>query len=101
MPNYNLGAIWGPSLLTVDSMEASTYAQTSSESDVCRDLIDNYMFIFDVAEEELEKEAKISETLEKINKHDRGRQALKRSGLYHISYCFIFFFLISKKKNNF
>ena len=80
MPNYNLGAIWGPSLLTVDSMEASTYAQTSSESDVCRDLIDNYMFIFDVAEEELEKEAKISETLEKINKHDRGRQALKRSG---------------------
>ena len=38
------------------------------------------MFIFDVAEEELQKEAKISETLEKINKHDRGRQALKRSG---------------------
>ena len=49
--------------------------------DVCRDLIDNYMFIFDVAEEELQKEAKISETLEKINKHDRGRQALKRSGI--------------------
>jgi len=64
----------------VDSMEASTYLQTSTESDVCRDLIDNYMFIFDVAEEELQKEAKISETLEKINKHDRGRQALKRSG---------------------
>jgi len=80
MPNYNLGAIWGPSLLTVDSMEASTYSQTSTESDVCRDLIDFYMFIFDVAEEELQKEAKISETLEKINKHDRGRQALKRSG---------------------
>ena len=39
MPNYNLGAIWGPSLLTVDSMEASSFAQTSNESDVCRDLI--------------------------------------------------------------
>ena len=45
MPNYNLGAIWGPSLLTVDSMEASTYSQTSTESDVCRDLIDFYMYV--------------------------------------------------------
>ena len=77
MPNYNLGAIWGPSLLTVDSMEASNYSQTSTESDVCRDLIDNYMFVFDVAEEELQKEAKISETLVKINKQDWGQQALK------------------------
>ena len=80
MPNYNLGAIWGPSLLTVDSMEASTYAQTSGESDVCRDLIDNYRFVFDVPEEEIRKELKISETLEKINKFDRGRCLLKRSG---------------------
>ena len=80
MPNYNLGAIWGPSLLTVDTMQASTYAQTSSESDVCRDLIDNYKLIFNVNDDELKKEAIISETLEKINKFDRGRCLLKRSG---------------------
>ena len=80
MPNYNLGAIWGPSLLTVDSMTPSNYEQTSSESDVCRDLIDNYKSVFDVADEELEKEAKISEVLEKISKYDRGRCLLKRSG---------------------
>lgn len=81
MPNYNLGAIWGPSLLTVDSMEASTFAQTNNESDVCRDLIDNYMHVFDVQEDELVKEAKISEVIERINKHDDGRSLLKRSGM--------------------
>ena len=80
MPNYNLGAIWGPSLLTVDSMEASTFAQTSNESDVCRDLIDYYKILFDVPEEELKREAKISQVLEKINQHDRGRCLLKQSG---------------------
>ena len=80
MPNYNLGAIWGPNLLTVDSMEASTFAQTSSESDVCRDLIDYYQTLFDVPDEELKKEAKISEVLQHINKHDQGRCPLKQSG---------------------
>jgi len=67
-------------LLTVDSMTPSNYEQTSSESDVCRDLIDNYKLIFNVADEEIEKEAKISEVLEKISKYDRGRCLLKRSG---------------------
>ena len=47
MPNYNLGAIWGPNLLTVDSMSASSFAETSSESDVCRDLIDYYQTLFE------------------------------------------------------
>lgn len=87
MPNYNLGAIWGPSLLTVDSMEASTYAQTSSESDVCRDLIDYYTILFDVPPEELEREAKISEVLEKLSKYDRGRCLLKRSGKKMVILC--------------
>ena len=81
MPNYNLGAIWGPNLLTVDSMSASSFAETSSESDVCRDLIDYYQTLFDVSETEIIKEAKISEVLEKINKHDQGRCPLKQSGM--------------------
>ena len=81
MPNYNLGAIWGPTLLTVDSMQASSFEQTQGEADVCRDLIDDYLNIFDVKEEEMVKEAKISEVLERINKHDDGRCLLKRSGI--------------------
>ena len=69
--------------------------------DVCRDLIDNYMTIFDVAEEELQREAKISETLEKINKHDRGRQALKRSGIQKLVLAFDFEFFLSCPKHSF
>ena len=88
MPNYNLGAIWGPSLLTVDKMEASTFAQTSNESDVCRDLIDYYKILFDVPEEELKREAKISQVLEKINQHDRGRCLLKQSGILRLDMFF-------------
>merc|ERR1712113_21764 len=49
-------------------------------SDVCRDLIDYYKILFDVPEEELKREAKISQVLEKINQHDRGRCLLKQSG---------------------
>ena len=80
MPNYNLGAVWGPNLLTVDSMEASTFAQTSNESDVCRDLIDYYQTLFDVPEDEIKKEARIAEVLDKIHVSDRGRNSLKQSG---------------------
>ncbi len=46
MPNYNLAALWGPTLLTVDSSEATPF--TSSESDVCKDLIDLYEGLFKV-----------------------------------------------------
>ena len=80
MPNYNLAAIWGPTLLTVDGLEASNFARTSGESDVCKDLIDNYEELFNVNQEELDRERKITEVLERINLHDRGRCPLKRSG---------------------
>ena len=80
MPNYNLAAIWGPTLLTVDGLEASNFARTSGEADVCKDLIDNYEDLFNVNKEELDRERKITEVLERINLHDRGRCPLKRSG---------------------
>ena len=80
MPNYNLAAIWGPTLLTVDGLEALNFARTSGESDVCKDLIDNYEELFNVNQEELERERKITEVLERINLHDRGQCPLKRSG---------------------
>jgi hypothetical protein len=80
MPNYNLAAIWGPTLLTVDGLEASNFARTSGESDVCKDLIDNYEELFNVNQEELDRERQITEVLERINLHDRGRCPLKRSG---------------------
>ena len=91
MPNYNLAAIWGPTLLTVDGLEASNFARTSGESDVCKDLIDNYEELFNVNQEELERERKITEVLERINRHDRGRSPLKRSGS-------IFFFTLADIK---
>lgn len=46
MPNYNLAALWGPTLLTVDSSVVTAF--TSAESDVCKDLIDLYEGLFKV-----------------------------------------------------
>merc|ERR1719402_607587 len=42
MPVYNLAPLWGPTLLTVDGQEASQFAQTSGEMEVCADLVSNY-----------------------------------------------------------
>jgi len=46
MPNYNLAALWGPTLLTVDSSETAGFS--SAESEVCKDLIDLYEGLFNV-----------------------------------------------------
>merc|ERR1719402_1295879 len=55
MPVYNLAPLWGPTLLTVDGQEASQFAQTSGEMEVCADLVSNYPWLFNVELEELEK----------------------------------------------
>merc|ERR1719402_2050709 len=67
MPVYNLAPLWGPTLLTVDGQEASQFAQTSGEMEVCADLVSNYPWLFNVELEEVEKEKKMLEVLEKIN----------------------------------
>ena len=71
MPVYNLAPLWGPTLLTVDGQEASQFAQTSGEMEVCADLVSNYPWLFNVELEEVEKEKKMLEVLEKINFPDQ------------------------------
>ncbi len=70
MPNYNLAAIWGPTLLTVDGQSApSDFGQTSGEADVCKDLIDNYRDLFNVTREEIDREEEIMRKTESFNKN--------------------------------
>jgi len=69
MPNYNLAAIWGPTLLTVDGQSASDFARTSAEADVCKDLIDNYRDLFNVTKEELDREEAIMRKTENFNRN--------------------------------
>jgi hypothetical protein len=79
MPNYNLAAIWGPTLLTVDGQSATGFAQTSAEADVCKDLIDNYRDLFNVTREEMEREEEIMKKTESFN---RNPNPVKVSGKY-------------------
>jgi hypothetical protein len=69
MPNYNLAAIWGPTLLTVDGQDAADFGQTSAEADVCKDLIDNYMRLFSVSREEIDREMEIMKKTESFNRN--------------------------------
>ena len=77
MPDYNLAAIWGPTLLTVDGQEATDFAQTSGEADVCRDLVNNFKELFDVTQEELQREEEI---LRKAENFNRNPNPVKLSG---------------------
>ncbi len=78
MPDYNLAAIWGPTLLTVDGQPAPfNFAQTSGEADVCRDLIEHFKELFDVTEEEISREEKIMKKTENFN---RNPNPVKLSG---------------------
>ena len=78
MPNYNLASIWGPTLLTVDGQTASDFAQTNAEADACKDLIDNYRSLFDVSDEEIEREEEIMKKTENFN---RNPNPVKLSGI--------------------
>lgn len=77
MSNFNLAAIWGPTLLTVDSQPASNFARTSGEADVCKDLIDHYLRLFKVTREELDREEEI---LKKTQSFDRNPMPIKITG---------------------
>lgn len=77
MPNYNLAAIWGPTLLTVDGQAAMDFAKTSGEADVCRDLIDGFKDLFNVSQEELDRE---DEIMMKQERFDRNPNPVKLSG---------------------
>lgn len=86
MPNYNLAAIWGPTLLTVDNLAAQNFAQTSGEAEVCRILIDNYQDLFKATKEELEREEEIMKKTENFN---RNPNPVKISGNIRLDECVI------------
>ena len=77
MSPCNLAAIWGPTLLTVDGQAALNFAQTSGESDVCKDLIEFFMELFDVSKEEMDREEEIMKKQENFN---RNPNPVKLSG---------------------
>ena len=84
MPEHNLAAIWGPTLLTVEggpegvaTATAADFARTSAEADVCRDLVAGYRRLFGVTEEEISREEKIMRKTENFN---RNPNPIKLSG---------------------
>jgi len=77
MPVINLAPLWGPNMLIVDGQEQD-FGETSRETIVCGDLITNYPYLFDVDMDELDKEKKLVEVLDKIN--NPTPSTLKRSG---------------------
>ena len=67
MPICNLSALWGPTLLTVDGQVAKNFAKTGGESVVCKDLIEFFMELFDVSQEEMDREEEIMKKQENFN----------------------------------
>ena len=86
MTILNLSALWGPTILTVDNQIAGAvsrnFGDTSSEAQVCMDLLENVLVLFDVHYEELKREADILEVLKKVHLHDRGKILSNPSGNY-------------------
>ena len=81
MTTTNLSSLWGPTLLTVDGqMDGAGFSETSSEAEVCIDLLENFLALFNVDPEELKREEEILEVLKKVHLHDKGKIQLNQSG---------------------
>ena len=63
MPCSNLAALWGPTILTTDRMSGIHFTDCTSESKIVIDLIDNMYALFDIHEEELNKEKDLLQVL--------------------------------------
>ena len=86
MTILNLSALWGPTILTVDNQIAGAvsrnFGDTSSEAQVCMDLLENVLVLFNVHYEELKREADILKVLKKVHLHDKGKILSNPSGIY-------------------
>ena len=56
MPVSNLAALWGPTLATVDAMNTLNFDENWAEIGITIDLIEHFLTLFDINEEELEQE---------------------------------------------
>ena len=81
MTATNLGALWGPTLLTVDcQMNGGSFTDTSYEAEVCINFLEHFLTLFNVDPEELKREEDILEVLKKVHLHDKGKVPLNPSG---------------------
>ena len=81
MTPTNLSALWGPTLLTVDSqIDGGSFSDTSHEAEVCINFLDSFLTLFDVDPDELKREEDILEVLKKVHLHDKGKVPLNPSG---------------------
>lgn len=79
MPVANLAAIWGPTLMHVENSESNQWSKRECEA--LSDLISLYPKLFLVDEEELQRENKIREVLERYgNSNSVIPQSFKPSG---------------------
>nr|XP_018909007.1 PREDICTED: arf-GAP with Rho-GAP domain, ANK repeat and PH domain-containing protein 1 [Bemisia tabaci] len=76
MPADNLAAIWGPTLMHVESNEVQEWFKR--ESEVVCDLITLYPKLFDVDGDELDRERRMMEVLERY--HDTPQRQNRPSG---------------------
>jgi hypothetical protein len=56
MPVSNLAALWGPNILTTDSMSEKSFSDSTSEATVISDLINYFDDLFDVNDEEVNRD---------------------------------------------
>ena len=82
----NLSALWGPTLLTVDSqIGGGNFSDTSYEAEVCINFLEHFLTLFSVDPEELKREEDILEVLKKVHLHDKGKVPNNPSGNFVIS----------------
>ena len=59
MPVSNLAALWGPTILTTDVMRDECASDWTSESNVVKDLIHHFYVLFDLDDEEVQRDKEL------------------------------------------
>lgn len=78
MPVENLAAIWGPTLMHIESSESLEWSKL--ETGVVAELITHHVQLFEVDSEELKREKQMAEVLERINLSITNQPQGKQSG---------------------
>lgn len=83
MPVSNLATLWGPTILTTDRMTGINFNDCTSEAKVISDLIENFYALFEINDEEMNKEKELLDVLmnERLgNEEHLPSSLLQRSG---------------------
>ena len=63
MPVSNLATLWGPTILTTDRMTGINFNDCTSEAKVISDLVENFYALFDINDEEMNKDKELLDVL--------------------------------------